>query len=113
TLGDCRLRGAVTIGIALIPIGTRDCWQSGAPVANDARLFGDGEPRVERPIGNINVACGSARDSERGESFMFERVGYDGLQDSAGSTQRQVIIFLFEGAPAIDVGLLDNGAELG
>ena len=71
--------------------------------------LGDGEPRFERPIGNLSR--GRVRGSQRTQPLVFQRVGHDGLQDSAGSAQRQVILLLLQGAAAIGVGLFDNGAE--
>jgi len=43
---------------------------------------------------------------------VFQRVGHNGLQDSARSAQRQVIVLLFEGALAFGVSLFDNGPKL-
>ena len=60
-LGNRRLRAAVGIGV--ISISPRDGRQPGAPAANESRPLGDGEPRLERPIGNLscgNLPCGRA-----------------------------------------------------
>ncbi len=115
-LGNRRLRAALAAGIAVISIRPRDRWQPRAPAANESRPFGDGEPRLERPIGNLsfgNLPRERARGSQRTQSLVFQRVGHDRLQNPARSAQRQVIVLSLECAPTIDVGLLDNGPELG
>ena len=109
--GNRRLRAALTVGMGEISIRPGDCRQPGAPAANESRPLCDGEPRFKRPIGNLPGEC--ARGSQRIQPLVFQRVGYDGLQDSARSPQRQVIVPLLEGTPTIGVGLLDNGPELG
>ena len=50
---------------------------------------------------------------QRTQPLVFQRVGHDGLQDAAGSEQRELIVPLIESTPAIGIGLLDNGPELG
>ena len=42
-----------------------------------------------------------------------QRVGYYGLENSAGGAQRLLVVGLRVGAATIDVGLLQNGAEFG
>jgi len=108
-LRNRRRRAALAVGIAVISIRPRDGRQPGAPAANETRPLGDGEPRLERPIGNL--PCGRARGRQRARSLVFQRVGHDGFQDSARSAQRQVIVLLLERAPTIGVRLLDNGPE--
>jgi len=57
-LGNRCLRAALAAGIGAISISPRDCWQPGAPAANESRPLGNGQPRLERPIGNL--PCGRA-----------------------------------------------------
>ena len=109
--GNRRLRAALTVGMGEISIGPRDCWQPGAPAANESRPLCDGEPRFKRPIDNLPGEC--ARGSQRSQPLVFQRVGYDGLQDSTRSAQCQVIVPLLKSTPTIGVGLLDNGPEFG
>ena len=47
------------------------------------------------------------------QTSVFQRIGYDGLENPARSAQRQVVVPLLEGTPTVGVGLLDNGPELG
>ncbi len=110
-LGNRRLRAALTLGIREISIAPRFCRQAGAPAANESGPLCDGEPRFKRPIGDLPGEW--ARGSQRIQPLVFQRVSYDGLQDSARRAQRQVIVPLLESAPAIGVGLLDNGPEFG
>src|SRR5580658_3111240 len=109
-LGNRCLRVALDVGDVVISIRPRDCWQPGASATNETCTLRDGKPGLEGPIGNFSHR--RARGSQRGQPFEFQRVGHDGLQYSARGAQRQVVIALFDGAPAIDVGLLDNGPQL-
>ncbi len=108
-LGNRSLRADLTLGIGEVSIRPRGRWQPGAPAANESRPLCDGEPRFKRPIGNPPGEW--ARGSQRIQPIVFQRVSYDGLQNSACSAQRQVIVPLLEGAPTIGVGPLDNGPE--
>jgi hypothetical protein len=105
-----RLRSVLSVNIGVISIRPRDGRQPRAPAANKPSALRNGEPRLERPIGNH--PRGRTRGSQRNRPFVFQRVGHNGFQDSAGSAQRQVIVLLLEGASAVDVGLLENRPEL-
>jgi len=105
-----RLRSVLSVNIGVISIRPRDGRQPCASSANESGLLSDREPRLERPIPNLSRRRAGA--SQRNRPFVFQRVGHNGFQDSAGSAQRQVIVLLLEGASAVDVGLLENRPEL-
>src|ERR1700733_12955424 len=109
-LGTRRPPGAIDVGNVVISIRPRDCWQPGASATNEPCALRNGKARLESPIGNLSH--GRARGSQRGQAFEFQCVGHDGFQYSARGAQRQVVIALFDGAPAIYVGLLDNRPQL-
>lgn len=46
-LGNRRLGAALAVSIGHISIRLSDCWQPGAPAANESRPLCDGKPRLE------------------------------------------------------------------
>src|SRR6516165_2081697 len=73
TLGNRRLGAA----FAVVPVPPGNRRQTGAPTTNQSHLFCDGEPRLERPIGNL--PGGRARASQFIRASVFERVGHEGF----------------------------------
>jgi hypothetical protein len=111
TICNRSLQFAAVATIGVISIRPRSCRQAGAPAANESCPLRDGEARLKRPVGNL--PCGRARGSKSAQAPVFQSVCNDRLQDSARSEQRQVIVFLLEGAATIGISVLDNGPEIG
>ena len=93
-LRKCRLRAA--LGIAIRP---RHCRHAGRTRCESVPLR-NCKPRLERPVGNL--LRGHTRRNQRTQSFVLQRVGDDGLQNSARSVQRQIVVRLLKGAPAVN-----------
>ena len=106
-LGRGDLHAIFTGGIGDVSIRPGDGWQPRAAATNNSHFLRDGEPRLERPIGNLSR--GHAPFGQPVQTLVFQRVGHNGLEDSGGSHQSNFIIPDLQGIPAVNVSLLENG----